>query len=355
MATTATVSTISDAPAEQLQGTKLDDGWVVQEQIPKTGFQTGGCFSCSYRVVGKDGKSAFLKAMDYSAALKEPDPAKALNDLTNAFLFERGLLEECAGRKMSRVVRAIGGGTTTIAGSIVQYLVFEEAKDGDLRKHLSSKAQFDLVWTLTCAHNICVGVRQLNGASIAHQDLKPSNVLCFPEEGEKLADLGRAWHKSRYSPHDSKLFAGDWGYAPPECLYGYASPDETDRRFGADFYLVGSLILFLFSGLRASPMLISALAPDHRPRKFVGTYQEVLPYLQHAFSENLSKIRGWFPDPALGGEIIEIIQQMCDPDLSTRGDRSYKSKYGSRFSLERFVSRFDRLRMAAILGRIRHS
>jgi serine/threonine protein kinase len=255
---------------------------------------------------------------------------------------------------MSRIVRAIDGGTTFAAGPGVQYLIFEEAKGGDLRKYLESVGNLSLTWTLTCIHNICVGVRQLNSASIAHQDLKPSNVLYFPGEGQKLADLGRAWHRLRPSPHDMKLFAGDWTYAPPELLYGYTCPDESDRRFGADFYLVGSLILFLFSGLRASQMLISALAPEHHPRSFTGTYNEVLPYLQHAFTLNLDQIRGWFPDKLLGEEIVDVIRQMCDPNLMTRGDRSHFAKVGSRFSLERFISRFDRLRMAALLGRISH-
>jgi serine/threonine protein kinase len=350
----AITPTSSGTPAEQLEGLVLNNDWTVGKPIIRTSAQTGGCFSCAYHVTRANGETAFLKAMDFAAALREPDPAKALNELTSAFLFERAILEECADRKMSRIVRAIDGGITTAGGSGVQYLIFEEAKGGDLRKHLESAGRFDLAWTLTCIHNICVGVRQLNGADIAHQDLKPSNVLNFPGDGQKLADLGRAWHKLRPSPHDAKLFAGDWGYTPPEFLYGYACPDAADRRFGADFYLVGSLILFLFSGLRASQMLVGALAPDHHPRLFAGTYQEVLPYLQHAFSLNLGQIKGWFPDAALGEEIVDVIRQMCNPDLSTRGDRLHASKVGSRFSLERFISRFDRLRMAAVLGRIKH-
>ena len=184
--------------------------------------------------------------------------------------------------------------------------------------------------------------------------MKPSNVLHFPEEGEKLADLGRAWHKSKFSPHDGLAFAGDLGYAPPELLYGYLDPDESDRRFGADFYLVGSMILFLFTSLRASQILVSALNPIHRPRVWRGTYDDVLPYLTHAFADNLSMVSAEFPDRTLGTEMIEVLEQMCDPIIRTRGDRAHRARYGSRFGLQRFVSRFDRLRMAALLGRIHH-
>ncbi len=156
------------------------------------------------------------------------------------------------------------------------------------------------------------------------------------------------------SPHDSLECAGDKGYAPPELLYRYTAPDESERRFGSDFYLVGSMVLFLFSGVRASQMLISKLNPSHQPNAWTGSYQEVLPYLVHAFSENLAQIETWFTDATLKAEIIDVLKQMCDPNLATRGDRSHNSKYGSRFALQRFVSRFDRLRTAAILGRIHH-
>ena len=340
-------------PAQQLEGLTLPNGWKVGSLIVKPVGHTGGHFSCAYPVKHPDGRTAFLKAMDYTSALASPDPAAALNALTSAFLFEREVLQECVDKRMSKVVKAIDGGKVTAGGSIVEYLIFEPAK-GDIRTHLDSLASFDLVWRITCIHNICVGVRQLNGASIAHQDLKPSNVLDFAEEGQKLADLGRAWHRTRVSPHDGLACAGDRGYAPPELLYRYTAPDEADRRFGADFFLVGSMILFLFTGTRAIQLLFSELDPQFHPKSWRGTYIEVLPYLQHAFAANLITLRGLFSDPVLGDEIVDVYQQMCDPNLASRGDRLHRAKFGSRFSLERFISRFDRLRTQALLGRIRH-
>jgi hypothetical protein len=80
----------------------------------------------------------------------------------------------------------------------------------------------------------------------------------------------------------------------------------------------------------------------------------MLPYLSHAFSLNLATVTRSFPDTVLGEEIVDVLQQMCDPNIATRGDRLHRAKYGSRFGLERFVQRFDRLRQAAILGRIHH-
>jgi eukaryotic-like serine/threonine-protein kinase len=341
-------------PAQQLEGLNLTGGWVVGPLMPKPVGRTGGHFSCAYGVAHADGRIAFLKAMDYTAALASPDPAAELNALTSAFLFEREVLKECVDRRMSRIVKAIDGGKVSAGGSTVEYLIFEPAR-GDIRSYLDTSASFDLVWTITCIHNICVGIRQLNQASIAHQDLKPSNVLDFPQEGQKLADLGRAWHRTRFSPFDNLACAGDMGYAPPELLYGYTAPDESDRRFGADFYLVGSMVLFLFTGTRATQLLFSDLDAQFHPNTWGGSYTEVLPYLQHAFAVNLNRVREMFSDPLLSAEIVDVFSQMCNPHLATRGDRLHRSKVGSRFSLERFISRFDRLRTQAILGKIRHS
>lgn len=55
----------------------------------------------------------------------------------------------------------------------------------------------------------------LHGLDIAHQDLKPSNVLPI---------------------------AGDPTYAPPELLYNYVPADWNVRRYACDVYLLGANI-----------------------------------------------------------------------------------------------------------------
>ena len=113
----ALMPTSSGTPAEQLEGLVLNNGWTVGKPIIRTSPQAGGCFPCAYHVPRANWETAFLKAMDFAAPLREPDRARALNELTGAFLFERAILEECADRKMSRIVRAIDGGITTTGGS----------------------------------------------------------------------------------------------------------------------------------------------------------------------------------------------------------------------------------------------
>lgn len=51
-------------------------------------------------------------------------------------------------------------------------------------------------------HQITAALRQLHGSGIAHQDIKPSNILFFQDDHTKLADLGRASDRHGGSPHD---------------------------------------------------------------------------------------------------------------------------------------------------------
>src|SRR5271163_4759047 len=126
-------------PAARLEGRRLQSGWRVTKLIPKQPGQTGGCFSIPY-VVEKDGRRAFLKALDYSQAeqLSQQsgiDTPAALQILIEAYNFERNLLKECNKKHMDRVVVAIEDGSIKVEDGVfgtVNYLIFEEA-DGDVR------------------------------------------------------------------------------------------------------------------------------------------------------------------------------------------------------------------------------
>ena len=57
-------------PADSLEGVNLGNGWTVKEKIVRKPTSTGGCFSVGYKVVDSEGKVAFLKALDFSEALR---------------------------------------------------------------------------------------------------------------------------------------------------------------------------------------------------------------------------------------------------------------------------------------------
>ena len=87
-------------PAECLVGLDLEGGWHVESIIKRHPKSTGGNFSVGYLVSNTDGRQAYLKALDFAAAFEHPDLARALQDLTTAYNFERDLLEKCRNRRV---------------------------------------------------------------------------------------------------------------------------------------------------------------------------------------------------------------------------------------------------------------
>jgi len=155
-----------------------------------------------------------------SIAFQQEDWPRALEDLLKAFNFERTLLAQCKDKRLRRIVMALEDGTVQVPGNLedfgkVPYLIFELA-EGDIRKEVGKWQTFDVAWALRSLHQSAVGLEELHLAGIAHQDLKPSNVLVFPVEGTKVSDLGRASQMGASSPNDGFAIPGDRGYAPPE-------------------------------------------------------------------------------------------------------------------------------------------
>ena len=331
-------------PAEQLIGRELTNGWMVQELVDRPKNATGGNFSTSYIVRSVNGERAFLKAMDYRRALQAPDPAKTLQVMTAAYNFERDLLEKCMVNRLSRIVRVLDGGTLAAqAGdpsSVVQYLIFELA-NGDIRSFVDFGQAFDNAWVLRMVHQASAALRQLHYAQIAHQDIKPSNVLVFSDKGSKLADLGRAFDRQSTSPHDELSYAGDPTYAPPELLYEEIHQDWKIRRLACDMYLLGSLIVFFYTGVSITHLLFKRLDKRYHHSNWGDYYGAVLPYLQQVFSQIVRDLRQNIPD-AVEDEIIDSIKQLCNPDPQRRG-HSKNMSGGDQYSLERYVSLFDRL------------
>lgn len=333
-------------PSHRLVGLTLIDEWKVVEKITKGDEQTGGQFSVGY-IAERDGKSVFVKALDLSLAQKFGDFAQGLAHLTNLFVFERGMLEFCKESKMRRVVRALGEGTVEVDSTLpmgfgsVQYILFERA-DGDIRKQLEFDTHIDAAWKLRSLHNVAVGLQQLHYGGVAHQDIKPSNVLSFKHEGTKIADLGRASRRGVAGPVDALAMAGDKTYAPPELLYGFTPAEWADRRLGCDAYLFGSLIIFVFAKITLTQLLLGRLAIAQRPENWTGSFADVLPYLKKAFGSCMLDIGPAFPSE-IREKLLEVVGQLCEPDPSVRGHPTSRAMAGKLHGIDRYVATFDLL------------
>ncbi len=345
-------------PAEALTGLYLDGGWHVDKRVEKRQKGTGGYTSISYFVSNKEGSKAFLKALDFSSAMQEEDLVRKLDELTSAYQHERNLLHQCKDKRLRHVVVPLADGTAKVSdiyGDLarVPYLIFPMAT-GNIRDEVQRwkefEKKFDLAWALRSLHHSAVGLQELHGIGIAHQDIKPSNVLVFQAEGSKLTDLGSASQVGNPSQSDKGMMAGDVSYAVPEQLYGWSqSPDFADRYL-VDLYRLGSLIFFFFGDCSATDAIQVKLSIKHRKEFTRKDFVSDLPYLQHAFGETLDDLRALVQEIAgdLTDEIIMIAQQLCDPDPRRRGDPIVRAaKYRRKHDIQAYISRFDRLARTA--------
>jgi eukaryotic-like serine/threonine-protein kinase len=339
-------------PAYRLKGLDLPDGWHVAERLDRSLDATGGTFSVSYIVKNSNGSTGFLKALDFSGAIKSLDPTSALKPLIDAYQFERGLLQECKQRKMDRVVQALADGSVKVDDSdigVVQYLIFEDG-DCDLRARLHLLGEFEVAWKLRSLHHIATGLNQLHSRQIAHQDLKPSNVVVFKGTTSKLADLGCASVKGVGGPRDGKPFAGDPGYAPIEALYGHEEPEWTIRRQGGDFWHLGSMVVFLFTGLTMNGLIQGEIPEPMLPRNWKDSYPDVLPYVQDAFGRSVEIFGQHIKNDKLRNELQVIVRQLCNPTPALRGNPSNNGHGGRLLDIQRYMSKFNLLAELAEAG-----
>ena len=334
-------------PANCLAGMTLNDGWHVVELIKRPPQSTGGHFSVGYKV-RRNEVEAYLKALDFKAAFQSPDVARSLEAMVSAYNFERNLLAKCKERRMRYVVSPVADGSIDVPGlssfNKVLYIIFELA-DGDIRNIMSKMQTFDLAWCLRSLHNIAAGLQQLHQGGIAHQDLKPSNVLIFKVNTSKISDLGRASDKTIPFTTDELQIPGDINYAAPELSYGYRFTNEFEFRYAADVYHFGSLFFFYFSGLSATQALNAKFRRIVGERNTNSNFEVDLPYLQRAFAEALcdleKDIRVITEDYAL--EIIDMVIGLCDPDPRRRGHPKNILNKFNQYGMHRYISKLDLL------------
>lgn len=332
-------------PSRALLGLQTESGWTVTSDLNNHKMVSGGNFCTRWLAESSDGKIGFMKAMDFSRALAQG--IQAVQQLTNEYLFEREILDQCKSLKMTKIVTPLDAGELSVPNfsaplNTVYYLIFEKA-DGDLRQQFLNDLNHDSwVNVFRALHHVAVGAGQLHRARIAHQDIKPSNVLCFNEDS-KLSDLGRVTDANGRSPFLSQKFTGDPTYEPIEGNFGMYGTDFSDR-FHTDIYMVGSLAYQLITGVQISAKIIeeSRLITPHI---LSMSYNDALPVLISTFNTMLEryheKCSGHF-DEKMAEDLRTIVFEMCHPDKSKRGAPN-KSRTVHRLSFDRYIGKFATL------------
>lgn len=338
--------------SSRLLNLTLHNDWLVVRHIQRSPNGSGGTFSHSY-IARKGEREAFVKAFDFSRAFEPGVPTLLiLNNLIASYEHERRILEHCKTHRLRNVALAIDHGEISVPGMTemegrVYYLIFESAL-GDVRSQIDEAEALDAYWCLRALGHTSLGLWQLHREHIAHQDIKPSNILLYPDDIFRVADLGRSSQQGHQIAHDSQKIPGDRTYAPPELLYGYTHSDFKIRRFGADIYLLGNLAAFLFSGANITELLLTHLEKQYHWRNWNSEYNKVLPYIQEAFVRVIELLRATFP-AQIRDQLASVIQQLCEPDLTKRGHPRGIGKV-DQYSLERYVSLFDLLTRRLAIG-----
>ncbi len=191
-------------------------------------------------------------------------------------------------------------------------------------------------------HSLSVALFQLHYSGIAHQDVKPSNILVINNNPHKLGDLGRADLRGQTTPYGILPFAGDPAYAPPEALYKSVHDEWVFRRIASDAYQLGSMIVFLYTQMSMTAIMKMFISPEHNWNNWTQTYREVLPYLYVALDEAVDFFRIYVKNDELSKDLCELIYQLCDPDPTKRGRAKNISNRMSTISLQSYITKFDR-------------
>jgi len=341
---------IEKQAAHLLAGLKLPGGWEVVKKLERGPEDTGGVYSACYEV-RLDGRRGFLKAFDYSGAAKVgEDTTEQIANILNAYNLERRILAECSENRCKNVIQLLATGSVEVPGVVkypnVEYLILEYAEFGDVRIALS-KGTLTLKWKLRSLHQLANGLRQIHNLSIAHQDLKPSNIVSVTESLTKLTDFGSA---APIRAGDSELpsrlrrhISGSWAYAPPELLYFEINPNTVIRRIGCDLYLLGSMAAFYFTNMNMTALIKKNLADSvswENPETY-GHYVDVKSYLVQAFEQALEDVRSCIADDRIRDKMMLAIRYLCNPDPEKRGHEKTIRQSGPNYNLERIVTMFD--------------
>ncbi|SMH32037.1 protein kinase domain-containing protein [Mesorhizobium australicum] len=341
-------------------GKKMPGLWTILDRLTDPDGNSGGKRSFGYRVRHESGKEGFLKASDADLAHDNDESiAVRLQAVLMHHSFEAGVSEHCRGNSMDRVSLTIDFGDAMLENNGVKeplfYLIFELA-DGDVRTHALIEKNWTFAQKFSLLHHVTVGISQLHGALVSHNDIKPPNILVY-SDGHRVADLGQATREDILAPHDCNAIVGDPRYAAPEVLYAKdGKPGQrifsNESRRACDLYLLGSFIYYLFCGRMLTPSLVDRMSALHRPLAvggWGGTFLEVLPYWRAAFGEEIECLADTLAasaDPAVrkyADQIVDCVLQLSEPDPARRGHPAEIYPRGTHYSLKRYVSLFDRL------------
>lgn len=326
--------------------------WRVEKKLSGAADAGGGGFSSGYLVRDDQGRVGYMKAINVHYAIRSTgkDFVDILNDVTGDYIHERDLLKFCEDEGLDRVVVAIDSDIYRDEQHLipVPFLVFELCEKGDITRRPEMLLP-GLAWRLRVFHGTCVGLLQLHRHGIAHQDMKPDNVLVFGADVSKIADLGRSTKNEPGARFGKPGEGGKLTHAPFELWYRFQHPDWAVRRKAPDLFMLGGILGFLIANSNivshALMKLPRTMQPATRtnPNGWGGTYDALIPALRRVLSQAVAEIVADVRED-LRPRVERLLMWLCEPDPLRRGHpETVGQAIGDRYSLERIVSIADRL------------
>ena len=349
-------SAIPVSPKSQLVGTTLASGWLLIEKLEPSQGSSGGTFGVGYKAQKGD-EIAFVKAIDFVDAISATDPLMELTKLSSLANFEKDVLLYCAQRGMTKVLRFIGheyiSSDQNNPLARVSCLIMEACTE-DLRRLFNTKGVGACAWNLQVLRDVSLAIAQLHKGGIAHQDIKPSNVIEVVGNGKssktmKVGDLGRVVRREHTGPFDTLFWPGDRRYSPPERWYGFVPRDWSDARDASDAYMLGSLMVYLFTGATLQSLVFNLIPQAFQPGTWTGSFdQDLMPVLVDAHSKVLNEHLLPQLQPAIADEVFAVAKCLSNPDPLKRGDINSRKQIGRPVGIDRIHQKLNALALKAM-------
>lgn len=342
---TASQAASPRTPKNNLEGLTLKSGWTLVEQLMPSSGSSGSNFGAGYKATRGD-EIAFVKAIDFVSAITDDDPIEALGRLSAEATFEKDVLAYCAEKGMTKVMRYYGHEYISADGTNnpmtnVSCLIMEAGQQ-DLRRLVNGTGLAACAWNLQVMRDVSMAVAQLHGGGIAHQDIKPSNVISVAEktvqqpQTMKVGDLGRVVRRDRNGPFDASHWPGDVRYSPPERWYGFLPANWNDAREASDAYMLGSLLVYLFTGATLQSLVYPLIPEPFKPGKWTGSFdQNLLPVLVDIHARILNDHLKPVLMPDIQDSIMAIAKDLTQPDPLLRGDSKARRQIGRPVGIDR--------------------
>lgn len=347
-------------PADRLVGCKLNDGWDV---VSFYTHPTVGYSSCY--IVQKGNQKGFLKAFDYSD-LKKAGGKDQFMRLNKKFERELSMLKKCSANNINTVIQLLAHDSYFFEpGGVderVDYFIIEFSHDGSVHDCLSTPNLTNFGNKFQALIYIFDGLNDLHLNGIMHLDLKAENLLYFIKERlTKIADFGSARQFMNEVDedllNDLNNISTTRQYAPPECLYVENwTPDWNEYRRKVDLYLVGNVIVKLFTNFSFTALLekeITQFYHWNNPQN-IGKLKQYLQHLIEASGEayleieikldSINKEYGMPLDAKDIKDLMKIIVELCNPDAEKRGHPKELARKNNTDGLYRYRDKFITLR-----------